>query len=142
MKVISSIFVAFIMFLTLGISANANLEIFGIGSFSGRLIPCDPICECVGDECIPCCGDTFETDQISPFLGESALYQIDPNTGNPLFIGFTGFGGCRGLEIHPLNGDFYAVCNRFEIGPPGPPGMMKLNEEEDDGQVLVSSPQN
>ncbi len=139
MRVISSVIIAFVMVLLLGVSANAQTEIYGIGSFDGRLDPCCPPCD--GPVCEVCiCDDTFDTNQIIGFLGESAFYQVNPINGNPIFIGYTGFAGCRGLDIHPTTGDFYAVCNRFEIhGPPGPPGMNKEldTNEEEIGQVLV-----
>lgn len=141
MKVISTLIVALVLFLSFGSSAKAQVEIYGIGSFDGLIaVPCCPPCEIGKEECLPCaCEDTLETKEIPIFLGESGLYKVDPNTGFPYFIGYTGFGACRGLDIHPISGEFYAVCNRLIInGPPGPPGDPGMNRNDlEEGQVLV-----
>ena len=142
MKAISRFFVAFIMLLFLGISANAQqqLVVYGLGSLDIRYIPCQ--CEaCFVEPCLPCeCSDVVKTNTLNPNPGQSALYMIDYKTGVPYFIGETGFTACRGLDSHPGNGDLYAVCKRSLLhgGPPGPPGQLITDERvEELGQFLV-----
>ncbi|MGH7851350.1 MAG: hypothetical protein ACREOP_13715 [Thermodesulfobacteriota bacterium] len=49
------------------------------------------------------------TPRINGF-GESSLYSIDPDTGNAVLIGPTGFYFCRGLDFHPFTNVLYAAC--------------------------------
>ncbi len=142
MKIISSVFIALTFVLLMSVSSKAQTEIYALGSFNGMLQCCPP---CDGPVCEVCnCFDTIETNQVFGFLGETTLYKIDPNSGFSEIIGFTGFRGCQGLDIEPLTGELYAVCNQFEIGPPGPPGVIDetINEEDAPGQVLVKLDKN
>lgn len=57
------------------------------------------------------------TPRINGF-GASNLYSIDPDTGNAVLIGPTGFYFCRGLDFHPFTNVLYAVCSNdlsFEV---------------------------
>ena len=49
------------------------------------------------------------TPRINGF-GASSLYSIDPDTGNAVLIGPTGFYFCRGLDFHPVTNVLYAAC--------------------------------
>lgn len=97
MKSISSVFLIITLFFLSALPTMAQTEIYAIQTTSNNI------------ETLPM-GAEAET-RISPFL-DSALFLINPGTGQPAFIGpITGYTQCTGLDIHPETGQFFAVCD-------------------------------
>lgn len=123
MRSIRSIFILFAVLVVSGLPAMAQTQIYAIGTEFNRGV--DP--------------RESEVDQrISPFM-DSVLYTLDPMTGQPTEVGtIEGYTRCTGLDIHPLTGEFFAVCDEngeLDDGPLMPltrngvfgPHLLKLN---------------
>lgn len=96
MKSIRSLFFVLSVFLLFGTYAKAQTDIWAIGTNSNfKTVPTD-ITGKVGH------------------LSDSIFYKIDPQTGIPMEIGpITGYAPCTGLDIHPITGEFFAVCGKI-----------------------------
>ena len=127
MKGIRSIFFVLSVFLLFGTFARAQTDIWAIGTnFNFETHPTDI------------------TGKVEPF-SDSILYKIDPNTGIPMEIGpITGYTLCTGLDIHPITGEFFAVCDKIEDSHDLPTMEQKLvlfdsvllKIDETSGQVI------
>ncbi len=97
MKSIRSIFFVLSVFLLFGTFARAQTDIWAIGTnFNFETHPTDT------------------TGKVEPF-SDSIFYKIDPQTGIPMEIGpITGYTLCTGLDIHPISGEFFAVCDKID----------------------------
>jgi len=107
MRIIRSIFILFAVLLVSGLPAMAQTQIYAIGTESNRRA--DP--------------RASEVDQrVSPYM-DSVLYTLASMTGQPTEVGtIEGYTRCTGLDIHPLTGEFFAVCDE--------------NGEVDDGPLM------
>ncbi|MGB3363617.1 MAG: IPTL-CTERM sorting domain-containing protein [Thermodesulfobacteriota bacterium] len=96
MKSLGKLFLILTLFALPALPSIAQTQIYAIGTDFSRGV--DP--------------KESEVDQrISPFE-DSVFYTLDPNTGQPTEVGdIEGYTRCTGLDIHPITGEFFAVCD-------------------------------